>query len=328
MLRVKNILVPTDFSVSSDNALTSACQWGRKLDARIHVLHALQTLRPDLYPASLGAADPGWIPLTLRESAKSDLETRRRLATNQGVAVTCATGDCLSPAAAILAYAEEHDIDLIAMSTHGRRGVRRMLLGSVAEEVVQRSTRPVLTIVGGTASSHPLQPQRILVAIDLSEHSAMPVAHAKHLAAAFGAKLQLLHVLVQSPLPAYYDGMSVPVLPFDSLLLEKQARSALESLYAEAEGPRGPVEFHLERGLAVEQILRFAAANSTDLLVLASHGLTGLPHLLMGSVAERLVRRAYCPVLTLKSFGRSLIGAGTLPVGVGEGPEVPRTRAG
>ena len=231
--------------------------------------------------------------MTLRESREGELETRRRLATNQGVAVTCATGDCLSAAAAILAYAEAHDIDLIAMSTHGRRGVRRMLLGSVAEEVVQRSTRPVLTIVAGTAVvASRCSPSASWSPSTSRSTRAMPVAHAKHLAAAFGAKLRLLHVLVQSPMPAYYDGMGVPVFVFDSPLLEKQARSALESLYAEAGGPGGPVEFHLERGLAVEEILGSPPRHSTDLLVLASHGLTGLPHLLMGSVAERLVRRA------------------------------------
>jgi nucleotide-binding universal stress UspA family protein len=317
MLQVKNILVPSDFSLASDDALTSACHWARKFDARIHVFHALQSLRPDLYPASLAAADPGWIPMTLRESASKELETRRRLATSQGVAVTCATGDGLSPAATVLGYVESHDIDLIVMSTHGRRGVPRMLLGSVAEEVVHCSNRPVLTTVPGTGtrSLRPLQPERILVAVDLSEHSRMPVVHAKHLAAAFGAKLQMLHVLVQTPLPACYDGTGVPSLMFDSPLLEKQALSALENLYDEADGPGGPVELYLARGQAVEQILRFAAAHSSDLLVLASHGLTGLPHLLMGSVAERVLRRATCPVLTVKSFGRPLVAMDDASIG-------------
>jgi nucleotide-binding universal stress UspA family protein len=137
----------------------------------------------------------------------------------------------------------------------------------------------------------------------------MQVAHAKHLAAVFGAELRLLHVLVQSPMPAYYEGMGVPSFVFDSPLLEKQALSALESLYDEADAPGRPVEFHLRRGQAVDEILRFAAAHSTDLLVIASHGLTGLQHLLMGSVAERVVRRASCPVLTVKSFGRPLLSA-------------------
>jgi nucleotide-binding universal stress UspA family protein len=307
MLQLNKILVPTDFSPASDDALTSACQWGRSFGAEIHIVNVLQTLRPDLYPAPASPPDSRSAPATVRECAEGELETRRRLASRQGVTVKCAAAEGLSAAGTILAYAEENDIDLVAMSTHGRRGVRRMILGSVAEEVVQFSTLPVLTIVAGERSAHPLRPEHILVPVDLSEHSKKAVAHAKHLAAAFGAGLRLLHVVVEMAQPVYYDGMGVPNLVFASPVLEKQAVAAMESLYAAAGGPSVPVEFHLEHGLAVEQILRFASAHRTDLLVLASHGLTGLSHLLMGSVAERLVRRASCPVFTVKAFGKSLL---------------------
>jgi nucleotide-binding universal stress UspA family protein len=193
------------------------------------------------------------------------------------------------------------------MGTHGRSGVRRMMLGSVAEGVVQYSNRPVLTIVGGQRSAHPLRPERILVAVDLSDHSKAAVAYAKHLAATFGAELRVLHVVVPVAPPAYHDGTCIPSFTFTSPVVEKEAMAAMKRFYAEAQGPSGPIDFHVEHGQAVERILAFTAAHQTDLLVLASHGLTGLPHLLMGSVAERLVSRASCPVFTVKSFGRSLI---------------------
>ena len=90
-------------------------------------------------------------------------------------------------------------------------------------------------------------------------------------------------------------------------MIEKEALAAMRSIYAQADGPTGPVDFHLEHGPAAERILAFATDHRTDLLLMASHGRTGLPHLLMGSVAERLVLRASCPVFTIKSFGRSLI---------------------
>jgi nucleotide-binding universal stress UspA family protein len=169
----------------------------------------------------------------------------------------------------------------------------------------------VLTIPGGPAATHDLWPKRILAAVDLSEHSMAPVAHAKELAALFRAELQLLHVVVRPPLPAFYDGVGLPPLLFDSPLLEKEARGALEKLYAKAAGPEGPWSLHLEHGIPVEEILRFAARNSSDLVVVASHGLTGVSHLLMGSVSERVVRQAPCPVLTVKSFGRSCVVAAT-----------------
>jgi nucleotide-binding universal stress UspA family protein len=299
------MLFPTDFSPASEGALATACHWARLFGAELHIFHAVESLRPDLYPAELGVTDPLVVCESLEEAARKELEAMRRVATNQGATVTCATGVGLGAAPTILNYAESHDIDLIAMSTHGRRGVRRLLLGSVAEEVVQRSSCPVLTI--GARSSHSLAPQRILVAVDLSDYSAAPVAHAKHLAALFGAEMQLLHVVVRPTVPASYDGIGIPNLIFDSPLLEKESQSALEALYENAPGPSRPVSVHVEHGIAVEQILRFAAANSSDLVVVASHGLTGVSHLLMGSVAERVVRQSSCPVLTIKSFGKWLI---------------------
>lgn len=199
------------------------------------------------------------------------------------------------------------------MGTHGRRGVRRMLLGSVTEEVVQHATRPVLTMVEGTRSAHPLGPRRVLVAVDLSDHSVVALSHAKHLAAAFDAELYVLHVLIQSPMPAFYDGPTAAQLAFESPRLESRARMVLQGFYAEADGPSGRVSFHVERGIAVERILDFSAIHFIDLVVLASHGLTGVQHVLMGSVAERVVRRATCPVFTVKSFGKSLLASDRLP---------------
>jgi len=310
MLRIDHILFPTDFSATSDAAFAPACQWARKLGAELHLFHTLESLRPDLYPAVLGVADPAGAYLDLEQEAQREMETRRRLATNHSVRVSSAVIQGFAAAPSILDYAEAHDIDLIAMSTHGRRGVRRLLLGSVAEEVVQRSSCPVLTIPAGAGSGHGLWPQRILVAVDLSEHSTAPMTLAKELAALFHAELQLLHVVVRSPMPGFYDGVGVPNLMFDSPLLEKEARAALEALYARAAGPEGPWSLHVEHGIAVEQILRFAAHNSSDLIVVASHGLTGVSHLLMGSVSERVVRQAPCAVLVVKSFGRSAVVAG------------------
>jgi nucleotide-binding universal stress UspA family protein len=70
----------------------------------------------------------------------------------------------------------------------------------------------------------------------------------------------------------------------------------------------------VQHGLAIDQILRFAAANSNDLVVMASHGLTGVSHLLIGSVAEKVVRQSPSPVLTIKTFGKHLLAAESLAV--------------
>jgi len=306
MLRVKSILFPTDFSPTSDAALTPACQWARRLGAELHLLHVVESLRPELYAASIALPDPSIVGATLAGKAQQELETRERLARDRGATVTSASIEGVSAAPAILDYAESHDIDLVAMSTHGRRGLRRFLLGSVTEEVVQRSSAPVLTLRGEN-SVFDAVPHRILAAVDLSEHSSAAVAHAKELAALFHAELQLLHVVVPPPLPVYYDGLATPNIVPDLPQLTKEAGSALEELYARSGGPSGPVSLHVVQGVAVAEILRFAEVNSSDVVVVASHGHTGVSHLLLGSVAERVVRQSGSPVLTLKSFGKSLI---------------------
>ena len=307
MLRVRKILFPTDFSLASDAALSTACHWARKLDAELHLLHALETIRPDLYAAGLGGADTVALSTRIEQDARRELEVLRRIASNQNANVVVATAEGLHAAPVILDYAESRDVDLIAMSTHGRRGVRRLLLGSVAEEVVQLSKCPVVTSAGDQRRHDPLSPERILVAVDLSEHSRAAIAHAKHLAVLFGAELHVLHVIFHQAVPAYYDGMGAPNLMFESPLLEQEATKALEALCGEAPGGNDRVSAVVTHGLPAEQILSYATVHHNDLIVLASHGLTGYSHFLLGSVAEKVLRLAVCPVLTLKSFGRSMI---------------------
>jgi nucleotide-binding universal stress UspA family protein len=189
--------------------------------------------------------------------------------------------------------------------------MRRFLLGSVTEEVVQRSSSPVLTLRGEN-SVYDAIPHRILAAVDLSDHSEPAIAHAKEIAALFHAELQLLHVLTRPQLRSY-DPMAMPSGLPDLPRLAKDAEKALERAYERCGGPSGPMSVHLAEGLAVEEILRFARVNQSDLVVLASHGLTGVSHLLLGSVAERVVRLSSTPVLVLKSFGTSLIAKPSEP---------------
>jgi nucleotide-binding universal stress UspA family protein len=307
MLRVRNVLCPTDFSPCGDAVIATAARWASSFDAKLHIYHALEVHARDPYNPGLALPDADALERALEGQGWNELEKRRTDLEAEGLDVTCAQSHGLTAAPMILDYADEHDVDLIVMSTHGRRGLRHFLLGSVAEEVVQRARCPVLT-VRQDQPHEPEPPTRILVPIDLSEHSRGSLAHAKALADASGAEVQLLHVLLRPSFPAYYEAMGNPDVYYDSADLEKETRSALESLYEQAEGPSGLFSVHVARGLAVEEILRFARENSSELLVIASHGLTGLSHLLLGSVAERVVRQAPCAVLTVKSFGESLIG--------------------
>jgi len=118
--------------------------------------------------------------------------------------------------------------------------------------------------------------------------------------------LQILHVIEETVLPAFYVGTGES---FYSLVpgLEVKAKMALESLLKETKGPKVTTDLHIIEGRAGRDIVKFAASHGADLIVIATHGLTGIEHLLLGSVTEKVVRMAPCPVLTVKAFGKSLL---------------------
>jgi nucleotide-binding universal stress UspA family protein len=144
----------------------------------------------------------------------------------------------------------------------------------------------------------------VLAPVDLSEQSDLVLKHAAALADAYAAPLDLLHVVEEAAYPSAYglDPMS-PSLPN----VQDRAREALETLAGRLDLRTDPVNIHVLAGNAARDIVEFAEEQEADLIVMATHGRTGLERFLIGSVAEKVVRRAPCPVFTLKSFGKSLL---------------------
>jgi nucleotide-binding universal stress UspA family protein len=135
--------------------------------------------------------------------------------------------------------------------------------------------------------------RHILAPTDFSDPSLQAIAYAFELAQTFRAKISLLHVI---ELPVYSLEMYPPLEE-----LAEDARRVLARLLPEAEGAHVDVTHLVEIGLAYQKILETAAAEKVDLIVIATHGRTGLSHLVLGSVAERVVRLAPCPVLTMRA---------------------------
>ena len=151
-----------------------------------------------------------------------------------------------------------------------------------------------------------LKIKHILTPIDFSEHSELALAHAREVAATYGATLDLLHVVEEPTFPAMYSAMMHELygtLPD----LNQDALRALQHLLSHSSGPDVDIGLHVVKGRAGTEILHFADQHAIDLIVMPSHGLTGLQHLLMGSVAEKVVRQAHCAVLVVKTFGKSLL---------------------
>ena len=311
MLTIRRILLPTDYSACAEGAFTHAAYLADRYGAELHVLHVtepegngLDTCFDDLRITPEDIAADLKLPLPERDDRPAD----------EPVSLIEHEETGPDPAPVILRYAEEHDIDLIVMGTHGRRGLRRMMVGSVTEEVMRLSPCPVFTVRRPDRMDRTVRPwtiDRVLAAVDLSERSIFAARHAARLAATYEAKLTLALVIDAVMMPtSVVPYEEVPAIDFESLQrqAEKDLADLADQLQEQVPALRGHVEIRVEVGHPVRDLVEMIETTGVDLLVLGSHGRTGVERFLMGSVAEQLVRLAPCPVFTLKSFGKALIG--------------------
>lgn len=299
-MRIRTILHPTDFSRSARAALAHALRLARRYGATLHVLHATPSLGDDPVRSAydFGTGDERALQ-EMAEEAQQRLKALIDETGLEGVDVVHAYDRGIAPAPVILDYAAAHDVDLIAMGTHGRRGVKRFMLGSVAEEVVRRAACSVLTVRDeqeGDTTPPPIE--RVLVPVDLSTFTAPLFRAAKDVAAAFEARIDLLHVVEPLPFPIpLVGGVTLHDLVPDPAA---RANEQMAHLIETVGGPHVTVKAHVREGHAASVIVEEAEALGTDLIVTASHGLSGIEGFLLGSVTARVVRRAGCPVLVAR----------------------------
>ncbi len=140
----------------------------------------------------------------------------------------------------------------------------------------------------------------ILVATDFSDASEAALNYAKSLAKAFGATIHVLHVLEDLAAHAWTTEVYVAALPGVHEEMEKQARERLDATLTAEEREAFKAQLTLRTGSAFVEIVRHAREIKADLLVMGTHGRGAIAHMLLGSVAERVVRKAPCPVLTVR----------------------------
>lgn len=300
MIRIQKILLPTDFSASADQALAHALYLAHKYDAELHMLHVIVLHEDDPHNPAHHFPDRELIHQKLQQLARDHMSASFQAQDVEDLVIHQVQRREISAAPAIVAYAEEEDVDLIIMGTHGRRGIRHLLVGSVTEEVVRTAPCAVLS-VRGTGAPRPLSAtQHVLAPIDFSKSSQEALLVARNVAANYEADLQLLHVIEETLHPAFYNMgvMSIRDLQPD---IEERTRKALEQAFARTQGREVRTEYFTVEGHAAREIVRFADEHDTDIIVIATHGLTGVEHFMLGSVTEKIVRRAPCPVLVIKT---------------------------
>jgi len=214
------------------------------------------------------------------------------------------------PAEEILSYAEKNGIDIILIATHGRSGIRRWVMGSVAEKVLKASKVPVWLIRAGVPEEivYDKWPRRtILVPLDGSEFAEAVLPHVEALAKQRGAELVdvlLLRVCEPAIMPAYYPP-NVPMMPKDYI----QLKAAIDK--AEAENYLAGVEKRLKDagltvrsevlvGEAADQIIGYASRNPFNLIVISSHARSGLRQWVFGSVADKVLHATPSPIFLVR----------------------------
>lgn len=300
MLRLDQILFARDFSPASERALPYALTLARRLHATLAVVYV--DTPHGRVPADHPAADAN-----LRDRlVGTGTDAEGQPVPTEGMALQPVVVRDVAPAPGILAAARARDADLIVLGTHGHRGLRHLLLGSTAEEVVRHAPCPVLTVGRSEAPADAFaRLDTLVVPVDFSRHAEEAVHYAKELAACFGARVELLHVVDDRLSMVGVDAALVRAVDLRS---DGEIRTRMQRFYQHAGGPGVPqVRTAVRRGNPAEEIVAYAGSSSTHMIVMSTHGLTGLSHLLLGSVAEHVVRLAACPVFAVKSFGKSLL---------------------
>ncbi len=296
------ILCPVDFSDASTHAVDHAIAIAGRYTAGLTLLH----VRPPISARVPDLPQPDSpTPAPDMERVQEQLGGCLRTARNAGIS-TDALVDVGQPAAGILTRAVSLRADLIVMGTHGAGGFEHLLLGSITEKVLRRATCPVLTVPPRAHATSSLPFKRLLCAVDFSEWSLEALKLAVSIARESGAALTLLHVLEwpweEPPTPAFDE---LPAEQASALIeyrryAEKSARARLRSLVPDAARDRVTATSEVLHGKAYAGILRAAGEEHADLIVLGVHGRRAVDVMFLGSTTNQVVRRATCPVLTLR----------------------------
>lgn len=290
MLTLRTLVCAFDGSAPAAEALVAAADLAERTRATLHLVHV-----DPLFHA----------PKAHSEEADLGALFRSRMAVAVDAVLGAGGFDVLAPvlhvissetpADGILRCAAEVEADLVVLGTHHRRGLERVLAGSVAADVLRRATVPVL-IASAPGAPGPEAP--VVAAVDLEDPSLWALSLGRDVAAVFGAPFALASVRTVAPDTVVPTGPHRRLLaPSPRSVSRDAAHAALDTL-AEAVGVAG-VETHVIPGVPVPELVRLAGRSRAGMLVVAAHGRRGWDRLRLGSVAEGIVREAHCAVLVV-----------------------------
>ena len=294
----KHILVPIDGSSLAEAALPAAAFLAERLRARVTLMHVVERNAPDVVHGQPHLKHPQEAERYLRELAGRAFSKRSQ--------VDCHvhTSEVDDVAGSIVAHAEELAHDLVIMCSHGRGAALHMFLGSIAQSVIARGTQPVLITHPDEQGRTPVFSCRhILVPMDNDPEHAQALPVAKELARACGATLHLAAVIPDLATLSGDKAAASRLLPgTTSRLLDLATQDAEQYFQKLEEGLRAEgfeASAHVLRGDPASVIVEAAVQAKIDMIVLGTHGKTGMDAFWSGSVAHRICSQSRIPLLLI-----------------------------
>ncbi len=305
------IVVPLDGSELAEGVLPHVVEMIRGRESRVYLL-SVSPLPRKTTSASMGtrpasATIPDDLPDVMRELMEYLRGVAERL---NSVAADVWIGVCFGrPADAILAFADDVEADLIAMSTHGRSGISRWVFGSVADRLLRGALCPVLLVRAGsealTTSPSPVSYQGILVPLDGSELAEQVLPYVRALIRPNRTRVFLTSVLTTglgdrtvTLLTSYPPGMQLATTALHHA--EVQLRAYLRSVANSLRDHGAAVHIAILQGSPADEILTYAAEVEADLICMTTHGLSGVSRWVYGNVAGKVLQGAHSPVLLVR----------------------------
>lgn len=297
---IRHFLVPLDGSRLAESVLPTTERLAAACRANVTLLHIIEEKPP--------VSVHGEHHLTNKEEARTYLEeiaTRLRV---DGLTVETHVHENGNDdvAQGIFEHAQELQVDMVIMCTHGRGGVRDWLFGSIAQQALQRGTQSILLVFPKADGSAPdFEPRCILVPLDGTAAHEPALTVAQSLARMFSARLHLVFVVPTMATLTGEQAASGLLLPSTMRavleLAEQGAQEYLEDRVRQCEREQVEATAEVLRGNAVPILLGEAQRHNTGLVVMASHGRSGLSAQLKRSVAPRIAGRTHCQLLLVRA---------------------------
>lgn len=294
----RHLLVPLDGSRLAEAALPAAAALARRLDARVTVLHVIERGAPTTVH--------GEPHLTQPTEAESYLKEVARWLSVRGVqADSLVDPDGEDVAGSIASRAGDLGADLAVLCTHGRSGLRALLFGRMAQQVLGRGTVPVLLVLPSPAGrEQPFACRHLLVPLDGSEMAERGLPAATLIARAFGAEVLLMWVVPTAVTVSGERAAATKLMPTAAAALldaeATQATSYLEEVKSRLQAEGVAVSATVGRGEPVRVLQETVTKEAMDLIVMATHGRAGAAAAWTGSIASRMLAHITRPILLIR----------------------------